>query len=228
MITLIHGDNIEISRNELNRLKNSAHGEIRNLDGRNIDETNLTQALESSSLFGGEKTVIIENLFGKLGRKVKLIEKLAQIIKNSAANSEIILWEDKEVGKTVISSLGSGIKVAEFKIPVIIFKFLDALSPNHAKILLELFDELKKQDAPELIFSMIVRRFRQLIMLSDGEIPEGLQSWQTGRLTSQAKQFTLEKLMVMYKRLLDIEFSIKSGNSAFDMTRQIELFIIDL
>ena len=48
MITLLHGDQIETSRSEFNRLKEAATGkEIRNLDGKTIDAALLTQALES-------------------------------------------------------------------------------------------------------------------------------------------------------------------------------------
>ena len=61
MITLIHGDDIELSRTEFNRLKALAKGrEIRVLDGRTVDESNLTQALESSSMFGTETAIFIE------------------------------------------------------------------------------------------------------------------------------------------------------------------------
>jgi DNA polymerase III delta subunit len=229
MITLIHGDFTEASRNELNRLKGEHKGkEIRQINGGECTETILIQSLESTSLFGNETVVIIENLFGKLGRKVKLIQKLAEIIKRSQQNTQIILWENKEIGKTVIGSLGANLKISEFKISVLIFKFLDTLAPKNSAQLLDIYDKLQKQDAPELIFTMIVKRIRQLLQLADGTIPDGLPSWQAGRLTTQARQFTLEKLMVMYKRLLDIEYSIKSGNSAYDMSHHIELFLIDL
>jgi DNA polymerase III delta subunit len=229
MITLIHGDFINASRNELNRIRSGFTGrEIRHLDGIAIDEAKLIQALQSSSMFGGDTAIIIENLFGKLGRKIKLIEKLAKIIASSSDNAEIIVWENKEVGKTVVSSLGPHTKVLIYKIPPVIFKFLDAISPqNHAECL-SLYEQLAKQDAPELVLMMLVKRVRQLIMLNDGVVPDGLVPWQAGKLTSQAKHFTLEKLLIMYKRLLDIEFAIKSGSSALNLSQHIELLLVDL
>lgn len=229
MITLLHGDNVESSRNELMRLKEQAIGiEIRILDGRSINETNFTQALEANSLFSGSTLVIIENLFGKLGKKQKLITSLSAIITRSSTATDIILWEDREVSITVIKSLGSGVKVQLFKTPISLFQFLDNLGLGSAKNSLFLFQKTLETHAPELILTMIVRRLRQVIMLKDHVMPEGLQDWQASRLTSQAKSFTMEKLLSMYQRLLDIEYAIKSGNSAFTLTQHLQQYIIDL
>jgi len=214
MITILHGDQIEASRAEYNRLKDAAK-QKELLDGKALDETNLTQALSSQSMFGGEKTVFIDNLFGKLGRKTKLIEKLATIIKNSP--SDVVLWEEKEVGATVIKSLGK-VDVKLFKIPQHIFQFLDTLTPDTYK---------RVGDAPELVFFMLTKRIRQLIQLRDGVIPEGLQGWQASRLTAQAKVFTMERLLTMYKQLLAIEFSIKNGSSPFTLAQLTEQFLYD-
>jgi hypothetical protein len=166
MITLIHGGNTVASRAELTA-KISALGtiEVRRLDGSSIDEAMLTQALESSSLFGGQIAVVIENLFSKLGRKLKLIEKLAKKISESGDGIEILLWEDKDMGKTVISGLGAKAKVLQFKLSPLIFEFLDSVRPSNAQVLLPIARKLFQQDAPELVFAMLVKR---LTVLSDG------------------------------------------------------------
>ncbi len=228
MITLLHGDHIEASRAQLHRLKESLQSkEIRVLDGKDIDTALLTQALESTSLFGGDTAVIIERLFGKLGKKAKLIESLAHILVSAANSTDIILWEDKELGVTALKALGK-IDVKLFKTPTIIFQFLDGLAPNNAKDLLPLYSQLTTNDAPELVFSMIVRRLRQLIQIHDGITPVGLQGWQAGRLTRQAKLFTMDKLVSLYRKLLEIEYSTKNGTSAFALRELTEQFIIDL
>ncbi len=219
MITLLHGDNIEASRSEFIRMKAAAKDkDIRTFDGRTIDAASLTQGLESRSMFGGETVVFIENLFGKLGRKTKLIEQLAAIIGDSA--SDVVVWEDKEMGTTVLKNLGKA-TVRLFKIPSIIFQFLDTLS-------LPTYQQLVQTEPPELVFSMLTRRIRQLIQLRDGVTPEGMQGWQISRLTRQAKLFTMERLLAMYKKLLDIEYSIKSGSSPFSLKQLTEQFLIDL
>ena len=227
MLILLHGDNLEASRAELNRLKAAAKGkEIRQPEGRLLDTTTLTQALESMSLFGRETLVIIENLFGKLGRKTKLIEELAAVI-NRSGNVDIVLWEDKELGAAVLKSLNRP-QIRLFKLPVLIFRFLDNLKPGSAKFVIALFQKLVEVEPPEQVLFMTVKRLRQLIMLRDGTVPEGLQGWQLSRLTSQAKSFTMVKLISMYKKLLEIEYSTKTGSTPFNLTQQIEQFLLDL
>lgn len=229
MITLLHGDHIEASRNELNSLKREAKGkEIRSIDGRGLDATALTQALGSSSLFGSEVLVVVENLFSKLGKKTNLIEKLAKILSIAAKDTDIILWEDKELGITVIKSLGSSVKAIPFKIPSLIFQLLDALRPDSAKTLLPLYQKLVESEPTELVFTMITRRLRQLLMVAGGAAPEGLQGWQVGKLTTQSKFFTIDILVHMYKKLLDIEYSLKTGATPFTLAQLTEQFFIDL
>lgn len=227
MITLLHGDNVEASRAEFFRAKSeSKEKEIREVDGKHLDASSLTQALESSSLFGGETLVCIENLFSSLGKKLTVVKEYAKKI--SASQTDILLWEGKEIGKTAIEHLGKNVTIRLFKTPVIIFKFLDALKPNQASVTIPLFEQLVQIDAPELVFSMMVRRIRQLIELSDNVMPEGLQSWQAKGLTNQARLFTMDKLLAMHKKFLESEYSLKSGASPFTMRQLIEQFLIDM
>ncbi len=229
MMTLLHGDYPEHSRQVLNELHERAKDkEIRVLDGRQVDETSLTQALKSSSLFGGDTVIIIENLFGKLGKKTTLIKKLSDILADQASQSDVILWEEKEVSPTVIKSLGPKAKIQLFKLPVLIFQFLDAFRPRNGKNLLTLYKQLAATEAPELIFVMMARRIRLLIQLADGAIPMGLQSWQISRLTLQAKSFTMEKLLTLYSMMLEKEVSIKTGVTPFSFSQHVEQVLITL
>lgn len=229
MLTLLHGENIQTSRVELVRLKSSFVGkEVRLLDGRGLDITTIKEATESSSLFGGDVVVVIEQLFSKLGRKTKSIEEYAAVLVESAKSCEIIAWEDKQMSPTIIKSFGSSAVIRQFDLPKIIFQFLDAIGSGHSKILLDLFHQAVAIDAPELIFSMIVSRVRQLIMMKDRVVPPSMQSWQAGRLTNQSKLFTMEKLIAMHTYLLHIETSIKGGTSPFTLTQHIEQLLVDI
>lgn len=228
MITVLHGDHVEASRTELLKLKTQAAGkEIRQLVGANIDEQSLIQSLESSSLFGGDTVVIIELLFSRLGRQQKKIENLARLLVSRASSNDIILWEDKELGAAVMKYLGTP-TVRLFKMPVILFQFLDGLAPGQTKRALDLFDKLMKTEPPELVFSMIVRRMRQLLMISYGAPLDKIAPWQLARLTTQAKSFRMEQLQSLYLSLGDREFAVKSGNSAFDVRQHIEQWLLEL
>lgn len=225
-MTLLHGDNIDASRAELLRLIAGARGkEVRELNGRSIEQSQLTQALESSSLFGGEIVVVVENLFGKLGRKVKLIESLAAILLRSSETTDVILWEDKELGTTVIKSLGK-VTVKTFKTPAIIFQLLDGLRPGGARSSTPLFHEVVAVQPAEITYTLLMRRVRQLIELTDSVTPEGLAPWQAARLTAQARLFTMNELIGMHTKLLDMDIAIKTGTTPFTLTQLIEQFLI--
>lgn len=229
MIILLHGDHIEASRNELNRLKTEAsEKEIRQLDGLSIDTAMLIQSLESASLFGRKMMIIIERLFGRLGRQQKKIESLCKTLRASDASADIILWEDKELGNLVIGSLGAHVRVHLFKLPVHLFQFLDNFKPGNTKQELFLFNQVVDKEAPELVFSMLVKRVRQLMQLSSSTSPAGLPGWQLTRLTAQAKSFTMDKLVRLYEALGDAEYSVKSGVSPFSLKQLLEQWILTL
>lgn len=228
MITVLHGDHIEASRSEFLKLKAAISGkEIRQLSGSAIDAQVLIQAMESSSLFGGDTAVVVEDLFARLGRQQKKVEALAQILREREKDCEIILWESKELSATVLKHLGFP-TVRLFKMPVLIFQFLDGLVPGNAKKSLETFALLTAKEAPELVFSMVTKRMRQLLMISSGAPLAGVAPWQLSRLTTQAKSFRMEQLKKLYLRLNDIEFAIKSGGSAFDMKSELAQWLVAL
>jgi DNA polymerase III delta subunit len=229
MITLIHGSDTEKSRDELNRQRGLAKNtEIRTIDGKSVRPEDLVQALESDSLFGGNLTVIAENLLSSLGRKIKQAESIISIINTAShAGTQILIWEGKEIAKGLIGKLDKPV-LSIHNHPVLIFQFLDNVKPGNFPALSSMYAALLRNEAPELIHSMLIRRLRQLIMVKGSVTPEGLQPWQTSRLTSQASSFSMEQLVGLYKRLIGIEYAIKSGGSAFDFSKNLELFLIEV
>ena len=228
MITLLHGDYIEASRIEFNRLRDLNRGrEMRLLDGKALEDSELLQSLQSSSLFGGDVIVFIERLFGKIGKQPKRIEALCLML-TSQSSVDVVIWEDKEIGASVIKHLGAGSRNQLFKLPVIIFQFMDSLIPGKSQAVLKLYKGVIASNPAEVVFSMMVKRIRQLIALSEGIVPAGLAEWQAKRLTSQAKSFTIEKLLAMYRNMHDIEVNIKTGNTPFSLSSHIEQVLTTL
>ena len=229
MITLIHGDNTVKSRQELFLLREKAKGkELRVLEGKTLKDDELVQALSSSSLFGGETVVIVENLFSGLGKKIKRTQELASLIKAHSDQVEIILWEDKEVSKTALSALGTSLSQRLFKMPTLIFQFLDSFIPGKGREELSLYHELLTSEAAELVHAMLIRRIRVLLALKSGNTPESLPPWQLTRLTNQARPFTLERLTTLYKELRLIEQKRNNGLSVFDLKEATEMILIEV
>lgn len=229
MKLLLHGEHIENSRNEFIRLKNAdSTNEIRDLNGKQTDETALVQALESNSLFSAQVVVCIENLFSPLGKKTKTAERFASAIKNADSNMTILLWEQKEIGKEILSLLEPSVSVRLFAYPKVIFSFLDSLRPGNAKQTLELLDELLATEHEALVWSMTVSRIRVLVEIKDNVPPERMSSWQLSRLTNQARSFTMNKLLDMYTSFLNMEYSFKNGTSPYSLADGIRQIVVSV
>lgn len=229
MITVLHGDDTVASRNELNRRKcATGHADILTLSGLSLDEPTLVQALESRSLLADKKIVVIEQFLTRMGRKQKASDKMLDYIMRAPDGLDIILWEPREIFVSILKKLGKEAVINLYMLPKIIFSFLDNLRPNNSPYLLKLLMQILETYPPEVVFTMIVRRIRQLIMVKDGVPPDNLQAWQVSRLTNQGKSFTLEKLLAMERQLLAIEYGIKTGNAAYDLARLMEQWIIHL
>jgi DNA polymerase III delta subunit len=228
MLTILHGDNIVASRSELVRLKETAKDkEIRDINGKNIDQSDLRQAVESLSLFGNTILIVIENTFSSIGRKEKQIKLLSEIINTASNTVDIILWEPKELGKTVLGEFKKA-NIQIYKTPAIIFEFLDALVPQRTKQILTVFEKTAEAVPAELILYMIQMRIRHLIQIKDQITPEKMSPWQAMRLTNQAKSFTMDKLLSMRTKLIDLEYSLKTGATPYNLTQLIITFILDI
>ncbi len=229
MLYLIHGDHIEVSRNKLVELKKAAVGkEIRELNGKRFELNALVQALESSSLFGGDVMVVIEGFISNAKKREKMFGTTLSRIVEAAQTVDVVLYEEKDVEKTTLTKLGANVQTFWHKMPVIIFQFLDSVRPGNAKASLLFFSEVTAHEPAEIVFVLLVRRVRQLIQLADHVMPDGLQSWQADRLTSQARHFTIEQLVAMHTRLLTTDIAIKTGSSPFTLAQHIQQILISL
>ena len=226
---LIHGDQVEASREKLLMLKRDVKAqEIRELTAKRLEPTALIQALESPSLFGGGVLVVIEGLLtGARKREKSFAETITRLVAASE-DIDVALYEEKEIDKTTVAKLGPRAHVFLFKTPTVLFQLLDNFRPGNANASLRTLHEVIERQPAEIVFALLVRRVRQLIQCADGVTPDGLQSWQAARLTSQARHFTMEQLVAMHAQLLEIDIAIKTSSSPFTLAQQLEQLVIAL
>jgi len=230
---ILHGENIVLSRKRLTekigefktRLKGSTlqKGEIIRLEGKTTNLTELKQAVESGSLFGQERLVVIENIFSCRPSKEKE-EILGYLKKNNPEN--LIIWEGKTIDGRVLTPF-SGVKVEKFALTPIIFKFLDSLAPGNQKNSLFLLHQCLNQELPEMVFYMLARQVRLLIIAADlGEKGlSNLSEWQRVKFLRQAKKFNLGQLLHLYRQLLKIDWQQKTGETPLSLASQLDLLI---
>ena len=220
---IFHGEHTSASRHALNqalkaeqtrpltpeRSDGGRGREVVRLDGGKITETDLRQALESQSLFGQEKLVVVDKL------PLKLLDILSQ-----HQGAPVLIWHDKPLTPTQLKKLPN-FKAQIFKIPAAIFNFLDTLN-------MTTFHQALKQDSVEQIFYMLHRRISQLIQAQDTPADLKLADWQKSRLINQSKRFTLEQLLKLHTQLLEIDATIKTGKNFLPLDRTLELLLLKL
>lgn len=220
---IIHGDNLVTSRNRLQAFLGTFRGEIIRLEGKLLDLTALKQSLESKSLFGQEKLIVIENLFSLRSslRKDMILSYLKQELPEN-----LVIWEGVKIdGRRLLPF--SKAKVEKYEIGKIIFRFLDSLEPNNTRNLIGLFHQALTLDSPELIMFLLERQIRLLIIAADlGEKGlNGTLSWKKTILIRQAKKFKLNQLIRLYLKLLNIEYNQKTGKAGLLLRSQLDLWL---
>jgi hypothetical protein len=230
MKLLIHGDDLEKSREYLNQERESLRNPIL-LDAENLTFDTFFQAAENKSLFDEQIFLVIENLLSKNKANSLELKNIIEFINNSK-NLNVILWEQSEISKTS-QSLLKNFDVKVFLIPRLMFAFLDQIRPGNSQTLIKIFHELLATEAPELIFFMLIRQFRLFLQVSEKstiQIDEvkRMAPWQLSKLSKQASYFTKENLVSHYNRIFEMEINQKTGKSFQDLTTSIDFFLSHL
>jgi len=226
MITLIHGEDITASRNSLGRNADGFSGEVIRVDGKSATAELLTQAVMSQSLLNSSKLVVVESL----SENKTLFSKLPPL----DSKDDILFWENKQLTPGQIKTFQAAfqaLKIQNFPISSGAFKFVESLAPKPQKTTLKLFQDYNQQEISEIIFTMIVRQFRLLILATNSSGADEfvkLAPWQQEKLKSQAKLFTNDQLKDAYRKLLKIDYEVKNGLSLSDLTGSLELFLLEL
>ena len=198
--------------------------EIVHLPAKEISEESIENIFGGNNLFGLPRAIVTENFFS--GQKSKEKDSLRTKIL-SFPEAVLISWEEKEITKAAGEKLGNDFVIKNFDLPKILWKFLDDLSPKNKSQNLKTFHQLIIDQEPHFIFSMIIRQFRLLIQVIDEEV-DGLPPWQRGKLSLQANEFGKEKLIYLYKNLLEIDTKQKTSSSPIDLTFELDLLILGL
>lgn len=228
MITIIHGENNVESRKILGQkveqaVKNGI--EIVRIDGSKIGMEEVRTSTESGSLFGKNKLVVIENFLSstKSLNKQKIIDYLSL----SKFDNEIVLWEGKEINR---NNFITGAQVVVFKVNQVIFRFLDSLRPGNSKEMLQLLTEAKESEDAEMIFYMLIRQARLLLMARDlgRDGLNELSEWQQSKFYKQSRFFSIGQLRDLYNHLLVIDFGQKTSTDVYSLSSRLDLLVANI
>lgn len=216
---ILHGDNLVASRQKLSEYTKRFDGEVIRLDGRQANLTEVKQALESASLFGQKRLVIVENFFHQ--------PTLVDYFKMHQAGN-LILWEGKTIDGRRLASFKKA-QIEKYSIPATVFKFLDSLGQD-SKVALYWLHQTLQHEPAELVFYLLCRRVANLIITADLGVAglTKMAPWQKSRLAQQAKNFKKASLLVIYKKLLVIDWQQKTGQAAYNLADTLDLLVASL
>lgn len=229
MITIIHGDDTASSRKYYIDQKTK---DAFSFDGEKVSLTDLIQILEGGGLFSDSKKIFIDEFLSKR-KQGKETEDIILHLNKYCKTNDIFLWEGKEISKKNIS-LFSSPNVKTFKFPLFLFTFLDGIKHKSSNNLVLFHKALKKSEA-ELVFFMLIRQFRLLLVVSDESSTDAnideikrLAPWQKSKFKKQSGLFSLDELKRAYKKLFEIDLGQKTGTLNMSLEQAIDIFLLDI
>jgi DNA polymerase III delta subunit len=218
-IIVLHGDDERKLYDRLTKFVETAKS--RSWEVAFLDDPNLSiqEQLSSPSLFGNERFFIVRDI-KRLGKK-----ELEWIKNNSPdLSGNLIIYHEGYLPQSILKSLPKESKIEEFKLPVMLWNFLEGLSPGNSEKSVEKLHQLIEKEAPEFIFTLIAKLFRDLYWVKTDAVSLPYPSWRVGKLKAQSSKFTLDQLANIIEKLAEIDIKVKTSKS--DLTSELDLLII--
>ena len=164
-------------------------------------------------LFAKEKLHVLQN--------IKLLDKKQKSwLKNHSENldSTLVIYHPSIISKTYLNSLPKLTKIEEYKLPKLIWKFLESIYPGNAKNSILLFHQVLKNEPPEFIFHLVAKLFRDMFWVKTDSGSLNYPSWRAMKLKRQGSMFNLKKIKEMIRELARADLRSKtSGENIIDL-----------
>ena len=237
MIKIFHGENVELSRKSfievIAKSKVDGVNEVVRLNGAEIVQSDLIQALESQSLFGGDRIVVIEGLFSRRISKEKdsLLTYIVSQLASGNSQFVLLMWEGKKILATGLKKFTGKqeVEIKEFKISGLLYKFLDQIIPGNGRPASLTFNSLIIEEPAELVFYFLVKRVTELILEnSSSGSGEGYDDWRRQKLIEQASKWSGKGLTSFHRRLTEIDEAIKTGSTPSGLPSHLDIALLNL
>lgn len=203
MITIYHGDNLEASRSALNlALDQIKDQDVLRFDQKQIDIEKINLSLNSSDLFGRQKTIFLANLFSV---SKPIFEKIVKLI--NSATIDVFIWHDKPLTLVQLKNFPQA-KVNLFKADNLLYACLNAIKPKNLAPFCQKYDRIIDKDLYDLF-----------LYLLKGNIRRQLQTF---------SQFESSNLKRVYLQLIELDFQNKTGQLSIPREIALKRILINL
>ncbi len=221
MLTIICGEDSIASRDYFFEIKKKFRDkdyQIIEILPNKIEEI-LKWQHQSLYLFKPKIVFFVENLIQsylkKYSKKLKLLENLHQI------KDQIFDWENEKSKYEL--NLPSFLLIKEFRPKATIFSMLDACYPGNLKQFINLLHQLKDLSNENLIFYMLIKHLRNLILIKENQNLNIKNQWQLKKLQNQAKLWSKDRLLNFYDSLYKIDYLIKTSSTPFSLIDLLDI-----
>lgn len=224
---LLHGENHPESRRKLSLLISQAEAqgwEIVRLDGSE-DKIDLNSISGTASMFGSGNFIVVENYFLNNKKAVQLVKEL---LNKPNPQTALLFWESKTIAPQTVRSFAKYLQIEEFKIPKILFNFLDSFSPGNAINSLRLLQKTLRENSPDMLVIMLSRQIRLLYCALVDPKNLKLPDWQKRNLEQQAKKFTPGQLLKIHKQLLELDRKNKRSQLPENLEASLDLLVASI
>lgn len=218
-IIILHGDDERKIYERLQKFVDVA--KKRGWEMAYLDESpnKIQEQLNTSSLFSQERFFVIKEI-SRLGKK-----ELEWLSKNyEKLEGTLIIYHESVLPVTFLKSLPKDSKVEEFKLPVLLWNFLDGLIPGNSTREVSLLHKIVEKQAIEFVFSLIAKHIRDLYWVTVDPVSTGFPPWKLSKLKSQASKFSIQKLQQLISSLSEIDVKVKTSKA--NLIDELDLLII--
>ncbi|GEM_PF-5128834 len=219
MIKVVCGEDFAASRDYFLKLKKDYQRQgYEILEGSSENFFDLIAKVDySSTLFAQKRAFFFSNILKKLRRKKEFRKTLERF-----AKSEDVLIIYEQMDKYELGKSFSGAEVVNFKLSENIWKLLDSFAPSRRQEFLHSFKIVCKHQSNHLIFHLLYKRLRELILVKTGA---RLSSpfWLRRRLERQAEFWDEQKLYSFIEHFAKIDRQIKTSETPYTLADLMEI-----
>lgn len=217
-IFIIHGEHTLDSYNRLQEYTKKAKENDWEIQYVEKDISNLQDAFLEQSLFGKERLLIIKDI--QLIND-KLLKWLTQNEKRIKIN--LIIYHKGIITQKLIKSLPKKDKVEEYKIPKLIWNFLDSFYPGNIKNAYKLFHEVIKNQPVEFVFAMLARQIRDIYWAKVDSSTMEYPSWRVSKYKNLAIKYDTKTLETLIDEMSLADINSKTSHT--DLTRSLDFLM---
>lgn len=209
-ITLLHGDDFLAAKKRLSFLIEEARKKRFSVFYISAEtKLGLAEQLAAKSLFEKDSIYVIEN-----ANKIPLKDLRWLTAHEKELGGTLVIYNQGFVGARLKNSLGKAVKEEEFKLPALIFSFLNAFYPGNSSQAIEILHRLADSEPTEKIMHFLGRHLRDLYWASrDPKLLPYNQDWRILKAVGQAKKFKEGKLEESIGLLAEADVASKTSDT---------------